>query len=89
MTTHFAPEEPHFICGAANLEAARAEYELSAKRSAFFFAIQRQAEADLAALFHGPSLLKSGLFRTVSDHAVLCAWGWPLEADFMPDVGQR
>ena len=66
------------IHGAANLEAARAEYELSAKRSAFFLQLEQFAQAWALADVSMPSVLHAALFRTVSDQALLCAWGWQL-----------
>lgn len=69
-----------YIQGALNHEAARAEYETTAKRSAFFLQLERQAQSWATSSIHMPALLKSGLFRTVSDRAMLCAWGWQLPA---------
>lgn len=69
-----------YIQGAANHESAAAEWELSAKRSAFFLQLERQAQTWAIYGIHMPALLRSGLFRTASDRAMLCAWGWQLPA---------
>lgn len=69
-----------YIQGAANHEAARADWELSAKRSAFFLQLEHHAQSWATSDIHMPALLRSGLFRTVSDRAMLCAWGWQLPA---------
>jgi len=69
-----------YIQGALNHESAAADWELSAKRSAFFLQLEHQAQSWATSDIHMPSLLKSGLFRTISDKALLCAWGWQLPA---------
>ena len=69
-----------YIQGAANHETARADWELSAKRSAFFLQLEHHAQSWATSDIHMPALLRSGLFRTVSDRAMLCAWGWQLPA---------
>lgn len=72
--------ETTHIQGAANLASARHEHEQTAKRSAFFLQLEHQAQSWATSTIHMPSLLRSGLFRTVSDRAMLCAWGWQLPA---------
>lgn len=83
MTDH--GNDTAFILGSANLESARAEYELSAKRSAFFLQVQHQAQSWATSTIDMQKLLHSALFRTVSDNALLAAWGWQLEVWVRPD----
>jgi hypothetical protein len=76
----FTGKQLAYIQGGANLEAARAEYELEAKRARFFSMAERAGQGFAIGDISLASLLHGGLFRTVSERAILCAWGWQLEA---------
>lgn len=73
MTEDFYGNDVSHILGAANHEAARAEYELNAKRNEFFAQIADNAQKWAVNGMHLPSLLKSGLYRTISADAFAAA----------------